>query len=358
MYNDQTFLFSAIGSKIRKHPCCLCKESSGLVVGAVNYIGLGRYDVLQCEKCGLASFDPMPDASIFSKGYGLYYQHKQQNFTRKQILQRFQRDYRRGGYFARTYLRKYIPNKPLDILEVGAGNGYFSQGVKYTFPGSAITYIDIVEDLCKYYKMHFECSTIAGEFSAALFPQKKYDIVIARDLIEHLTDPHQFMLDVNAVLKPGGLFYFITPNGRENLWMTNQRFIHGKNESLIMINHVHYFLAGVLDRLLEKTGFEKLLGFKWGLKGYKKGLGHRQFTKFPKQKMPSMDSHAPVRLSSDLWKHDPSDITSSRLHGLGVISRLYSSIRDIPYGRCDFYEDKGRQFFVLAQKNEPAAQAC
>ncbi len=292
----------------------------------------------------------MPGAEIFSKGYSLFYQHQQSNFTKKRILRSFGRAFRRGTFFARHYLKQFFRDHPMEILEVGAGSGYFAQGIRKVFPKANITYIDIVDDLALYYKMHFTCSAITGEFRASQFQKKKFDLVIARDLLEHLRDPHQFMLDVNAVLKPDGLFYFITPNGRENLWLINQAHIHGKKESLLFINHVHYFLAQVLDRLLSSAGFKITMGFKCGLKGHKKGLGHKTFNNLTEQKPPYIDSTIPIQLSSKLWRHDPKKITGSMLHGGGVVSRLYSSFRDKPTGRCNFYDEKGHEFFVLAEK--------
>jgi len=101
---------------------------------------------------------------------------------------------------------------------------------------------------------------------------------------------------------------------------------------------------------LDAAGFEKTLGFKWGLKGYKKGLGHKEFKTVPQQALPEINPDTEIRLSSQLWKHDRKRITGSLLHGVGMMSRLYSSIRDMPKGRCNYYENKGRQFFVMARK--------
>jgi 2-polyprenyl-3-methyl-5-hydroxy-6-metoxy-1,4-benzoquinol methylase len=292
----------------------------------------------------------MPDADTFSRGYSLYYQLSQPGFTRKRIIRDFCRAYRRGGYFAEKHLQQLIPRKSLDILEVGAGNGYFAQGIKRVFQNSRITYIDIVKDLAKYYKDHFDCNTIISEFRAAFFPEKKFDLIIARDLLEHLRDPYQFLQDANFVLKDGGYIYFITPNGRENLWLCNQLLIHEGREYLVIINHVHYFLPEVLDRLLSNTGFEKKIYFKWGLKGHKQGIGHREFIDFPQQELPVLKENVPVQLISVLWKHKQREVTGSLLHGLGKISRIYSSYRDRPKGRTDFYDYKGHEFFVVAQK--------
>ena len=167
------FLFSSTGDITRKNPCCYCGSTSGRWVGVINYIGLERYRVAQCPTCGLASFDPEMDVKIVSKGYSLFYQLEHSAISRKRRIGYFRRDYRRGGYVARKYIVPLLTGKVLDILEIGASNGYFSQGIKYYFPESSITYIDIVQDFAVYYKEHFDCRAVTGEFSAALFPQQK-----------------------------------------------------------------------------------------------------------------------------------------------------------------------------------------
>jgi 2-polyprenyl-3-methyl-5-hydroxy-6-metoxy-1,4-benzoquinol methylase len=293
----------------------------------------------------------MPDADLFSRGYSLYYQHQQSRYTRRRTLRSFQRDFRRGTHFARAHLTHLRhPGNPLSILEIGAGSGYFSQGIGRVFPDTTVTYIDIVPDLCAYYTGHFECTAVAGEFQANLFPENRFDLVIARDLLEHVRNPRTFMEDVGAVLKPDGLFHFITPNGRENLWLINQALLHEEREAVILINHVHYFLPQVLDRLLSVAGLQKLVGYKWDLKGHKKGIGHKTMRTVPNLDLPDMDTDRSTCPVSRLWEHHLEEVTSSLLHGGGPLSRLYSSIRDSPRGRCGYDAPQGRQFFVIAGK--------
>jgi 2-polyprenyl-3-methyl-5-hydroxy-6-metoxy-1,4-benzoquinol methylase len=292
----------------------------------------------------------MMDNDTVSRGYSLLYQLEHSAISRKRRIRYFRRDYRRGGYVARNYLVPLISNRPLDILEVGASNGYFSQGVKYNFPTSRITYIDIVEDFAVYYKDHFDCTAVTGEFGADKFRKHKFDLVIARDLLEHVRDPYQFLKDASAVLREGGFIHFITPNGRENLWITNQLHIHQGRESLLRINHVHYFLPETLDRLLQSSGFEKRIYFKYGLKHHKRGIGHKKFTDFQQQELPDIDYSNKVELSSVLWKHDRQEVTKALLYNMGFLSRLYSIKRDRPWGRVGYYDPKGSEFLVVAQK--------
>jgi SAM-dependent methyltransferase len=53
---------------------------------------------------------------------------------------------------------------------------------------------------------------VAGEFDGAKFGDRKFDLVMASYVLEHLSDPLSFFLSARSVLRPGGVFAFLTPN--------------------------------------------------------------------------------------------------------------------------------------------------
>ncbi|WKW12474.1 class I SAM-dependent methyltransferase [Pseudogemmatithrix spongiicola] len=56
----------------------------------------------------------------------------------------------------------------------------------------------------------FQHATLEG----AELPEAYFDVAYAYNVVEHVTDPVAFLRRVRAVLKPGGAFVFMTPNGR------------------------------------------------------------------------------------------------------------------------------------------------
>lgn len=344
------YQFPSLESKSRQNPCVLCQSQEGSLVGKMNYIGLEKYQVLQCPDCGLIAFDPLPTSDIIAEGCSLLYQLQQSSESPKKILRGFSRSYRRGIRFARKYLKPILSPTPLAILEVGAGDGYFSEGVSKVYPGSKVTYVDVVEDLGKYYQAHFDCETYTGEFNAKVVPENSLDLIIIRDLLEHLKDPVEFLKDAYKSLKPGGLIFFITPNGREDIWPCFQRYKHTGEEYVIFLNHFYYYLPETLDRLLADTGFSKLRAFKFGLKHHRQGLGHKEIEEFPPQEIPEEPDHIEIKVSSEYWKHNPQEAKSGFLHNGGPLSKLYSALSDREKEIVDYYDPRGHEFFVLAQK--------
>jgi len=350
--NKSNYQFYTTKFSQRESACSLCKSTSGNLVGKMNYIGLGKYNVFQCPSCGLSSFDPIPSGEITGLGCKILYQIQQSSETQEKILRGFARSYRRGGHFARTYLTDFFnKSQKIKILEIGAGDGYFSQGIKAYFKNADISYVDIVEDLIIYYKEHFpEATSIAGEFTKDLFPNQKFDLVIARDLLEHLTNPDSFLKDTESILNNKGLFFFITPNGREDLWTCNQHLKQKNRELFLFLNHYHYYLPETIDKLLERYGLIKKVFFKFGLKHHRKGLGHKEINITETQNPTFAQSGDNLKLVSDYWRHDVSSIKRKILHNNKFISKLYSKIADKEKQKVNYYAPHGHEFFVIAQK--------
>jgi 2-polyprenyl-3-methyl-5-hydroxy-6-metoxy-1,4-benzoquinol methylase len=370
------YAFPGFARKSREHACCVCGTAEASLVGRMNYAGLGEWDVVQCPGCGLASFDPIPGLEVIREGGKRLYLVEQSSHSRRRFLRFFSRSYRRGGHFALHYLRRHglLGERPR-LLEVGAGNGYFSQGVRKIYPQAKVCYLDVMEDLRTYYEDHFECEAIIGEFSAAAFERHArgrnavnvdapgqaavddggtdraaFDLIIARDILEHVRDPLEFLRDARALLEPGGLLFFITPNGRENLWECSQRFKHSGSATLIWQNHFHFYLPETLHRMLESAGFREEVAFKWGLKQWRRGLGHGEMPGLGPQPIPSVRDRTPDAPASVKWKHDVADVTTPWLHNLGPASRVYSAIVDRQRERVDFDAPEGREFFVIARR--------
>jgi len=80
------------------------------------------------------------------------------------------------------------------------------------------------------------------------FPNKKFDSIVAGELIEHLKNPEKFIKEANRILKKNGKLIITTPN-KDSLM---NKIFHN-NETKI---HLSLFNYDELKRMLKENEFE------------------------------------------------------------------------------------------------------
>lgn len=98
-----------------------------------------------------------------------------------------------------------------------------------------------------------------GTLEEAHFPARSFDAVHCSHLIEHLTDPRGFLLEVRRILAPGGSFFVTTPNADGF-----QAHLFGSEWRSMIPDHMYLFSRRTLRRLLDECGFQILAGKTWG----------------------------------------------------------------------------------------------
>jgi len=107
------------------------------------------------------------------------------------------------------------------------------------------------------FEEHFEdrCRFEIGE----QVPSGSYDLVLAKDVIEHIHDDEGWVADIAAALKPGGRLVLCTHNdrclnylieGMYHRWWHSNKLWMGWDPT-----HVRFYNAATLSRLLRRHGF-------------------------------------------------------------------------------------------------------
>lgn len=101
------------------------------------------------------------------------------------------------------------------LLDLGCGDGTFLKLAKQY--GLKTYGLDISKNAIKTANTilgvtAYQCNLSAEQIP---FPSAYFDIITAFDLVEHVKDVSHLFAEVKRVLKPNGIFYFITPNGRQ-----------------------------------------------------------------------------------------------------------------------------------------------
>jgi len=156
--------------------------------------------------------------------------------------------------FRKAYneLRRYLPEKPLSILDIGSYYGAFLEVVNAEgHRGCGIEPSRIAARHSIEVLGHNVVNELFTE--AAQFPAMNYDVISAWDVIEHLEAPEKFIVEIRKLLKDGGIFVFST------IIMDSMaaRFLKGKWHWILPM-HLVYFKKRELMNLLQKHGFEVL----------------------------------------------------------------------------------------------------
>jgi SAM-dependent methyltransferase len=118
------------------------------------------------------------------------------------------------------------------VLDAGCGTGYGSAELARS--ANAVTAIDFSQDAIAYAQEHFQLPNLQYRVGDCLaLPEGPFDLIVAFEVIEHLSEWPQFLVGVERALAPGGLFLVSTPN---KLYYAESRGQSGDNPF-----HVHEF---------------------------------------------------------------------------------------------------------------------
>lgn len=154
-------------------------------------------------------------------------------------------------WYRRTYLKEisHLP-KSSAIIDIGCGSGIMLEFLKEE--GFDNLYgIDISEQQIEIAKNRGLQVEALDFFSLLKSNSKKFDIVFAMDIIEHLykEELFDFFIGVDKLLNENGLFFIHTPNG-DGLFPNH--IIYGD------LTHLTIFNSNSLGQILRLSGFNSL----------------------------------------------------------------------------------------------------
>ncbi len=219
---------------------------------------INRYNVVECNNCGFVYVNPPPDPAVLEKiytreyfnnpafdtldteryyGYDIYIEDK------VNIQKKFRKCLR--------YLKKY--SKGGRLLDVGCATGFFLELARQE--GWETKGVEASEFACEYAREKLGLEVIRSNLINAKFETQSFDVVTMWDVIEHLLDPRSELLEVNRIMRMGGILGIITPDIEALIPR-----VMGKNwlELRRVPAHLSFFSVRTLKQFLNRTGFELL----------------------------------------------------------------------------------------------------
>jgi ubiquinone/menaquinone biosynthesis C-methylase UbiE len=130
------------------------------------------------------------------------------------------------------------------VLDLGCGSGYGADVLARE--AREVLGIDIADDAIDYARQHYRVPNVRFERASCLdipAPDGSFELVVAFEIIEHLTDWRAFLREVRRVLAPAAQFLVSTPN---QLYYAEARAALGPNPF-----HVHEFEYSEFQHELE-----------------------------------------------------------------------------------------------------------
>ena len=213
----------------------------------------GTWTLVECVRCGHVYIHPMPAPEEVPSLYpGTYYTVNPRSpiyldgkVVEKKLVQDAERLKR---------LTSVIPVR--SVVDIGGGNLMRLVKVKEVFGPE-------VETICL--DLQFDAAALAAakssnirmvqgnvETDLSALRDNGHEVIVMRQLIEHLRDPRAALAGVHRKLSPNGLLVIDTPNrGGLDYHLFKRRYWGGYH----IPRHFHLFTQESLVRLLEETGY-------------------------------------------------------------------------------------------------------
>jgi 2-polyprenyl-3-methyl-5-hydroxy-6-metoxy-1,4-benzoquinol methylase len=244
------------------HACPACSaEIRAWRTKATRY---GQFKIDVCRSCGFAFVNPRPSLDFlmdfYSKlGFGDLDMNEMP--TKESILAQEAADpnsildARRLAATMAGLLRQQ-QRQPGRFLDVGCGYGFFA--VEAIREGFEVTALDLATNKRKVMREITGIEPVASSFEDFECPPSSFSAILMSQILEHVSDVNQWMIKANTMLEKGGILAIALPNF-DNAF---RYVLRERGPYIIPPEHLNYFNAASLSRLLEKHGF-KVESVQW-----------------------------------------------------------------------------------------------
>jgi SAM-dependent methyltransferase len=236
------------GVQLEARPCPLgCQEADAFVLEGWDRIhGIaGKFRIVRCEKCGLMRTNPRPTPATIGAYYPDSYAPYLTSEGARLPAGRKAKLLRWLGFEPRPT----PPVAPGQLLEIGCASGaYLEQMRRAGWTGTGIEFSDSAAQQAR--AKGFEVHTGSVEMAPDL--SRRFDLIAAWMVLEHLHDPISVLRRLRSWSKPEGYLIGSVPvHGRFFL-----KVFGNASYDLHLPNHLYHFSPETLRQLLHAGGWK------------------------------------------------------------------------------------------------------
>ena len=246
-------------------PCDICGRAEMRRLLEVCLIGERSAWVHCCGACGFRQVRPRLTNHDIRQLYPSDYFDAESPVGYADYAREFQRR-QREAYFLRKWLGQLGSSGRL--LEVGCALGFLLAGLRCS--GWQLAGVDASAFAAHYASTRYDLDVTCATLEELALPDGAFDVVVQKDLLEHVADPRHHLNETCRVLRSGGWLRLVTPNGEANL-----RPLFGASGAppgtlpVLDQGHLSFFGRRHLLRLFDECGFRccrmKTIGIRRGL---------------------------------------------------------------------------------------------
>jgi len=204
--------------------------------------------MVRCLDCGLLFLNPRPKQEEMK----IYYPQNYEPYRR--VVHAFKSNL--GRILYRFKLRSRV-NLVLEqgsngrLLDIGCAAGGFLWEMRNQ-GGWDVRGVEVDAASVDFARRKLGLDVYHGTMGESCFPDDYFDVVTMWDVIEHLYDPFETLIEIRRVLKPGGKLIISTPNA--DSW---DAYFFGRYWiGLDFPRHLYVFSPGTLGRLLKRVDLQ------------------------------------------------------------------------------------------------------
>jgi ubiquinone/menaquinone biosynthesis C-methylase UbiE len=145
------------------------------------------------------------------------------------------------------------------ILEIGCGAGQFIKAIKQHLPSSECYGFDISETAIKLAQSRdSSVNYLSGSGARWPLADNFFDAVVIFDVLEHVESVEQTMLEIQRILKPGGLVYAFIPCEGDylSLWHSLRFSKRFDRLTALYAGHINRHSRSKWEELIRHFGFK------------------------------------------------------------------------------------------------------
>jgi len=164
------------------------------------------------------------------------------------------------GYYnnSRKEMLVYLPNNAKTVLDVGCGNGTFSN-IIIEKTNAEVWGIELMEKEAEIAREHLhKVYTGPCEEHIKSLPDNYFEVIYFNDVLEHLVNPYQVLKDIKSKLTANGIIISSIPNIRyHNTFMRLLINKDWKYEDFGVMDrtHLRFFTKKSIQRMYEEAGY-------------------------------------------------------------------------------------------------------